>query len=464
MIPQAQFIDTTFQLQLDNTERLTVAQRKAYLQKLRATIINKRAKIEEALYLDLRKNPTEASMTEILPLILEIDHFLKHLTKWTKPHRVANNLFFFGSQAYTVLEPWGMALIISPWNYPFQLPILHLISSIAAGNRTMIKPSEFTPHANAILTEVVNAVFPPKWVQVVEGEVETTTYLLSKPFHHIHFTGSPMVGKIIMEAASKHLSHCTLELGGKSPFIIDDKYNMDQAVQKLILGKYINLGQTCIAPDYILLPTNRKQEFIDSFNRLIQKAFGDEPALSDQLARIINDKQYQRLKRLMNDSLSNGATLYAGGDTIEKERYISPTLIGDLRKDDLLLEEEIFGPILPIVTFDKIADAKAFINARPKPLAMYLFTNDQRWSTYFNEHTSSGALVINDVLLHIMHPNLPFGGANHSGLGYSTGKYGMEDFSHVKPVLKTNKYFTATRFMSYPLSKNLDSILNFMIK
>lgn len=464
MIPQAQYIDTTFQLQLDNKERLTVAQRKAYLQKLRTTIIEKRTKIEEALYLDLRKNPTEASVTEILPLILEIDHFLKHLSQWTKPQRVANNLFFFGSKAYTVLEPWGMALIISPWNYPFQLPLLHLIASIAAGNRTIVKPSEFTPNANAILTEVIHTAFPPKWVQVVEGEVDTNTYLLSKPFHHIHFTGSPAVGKKIMEAASKHLSHCTLELGGKSPIIIDDQYDMDQAVQKLILGKYINLGQTCIAPDYVLLPSNRKQAFIDSFNKLIHKAFGEDPALSNQLARIINDKQYKRLKKLMDDSIINGASLFSGGHVNENERYISPTLIGDIKIGDALLEEEIFGPILPIITFDKIAQAKSFINDRPKPLAMYLFTNDKRWSKYFNEHTSSGALVINDVLLHIMHPNLPFGGANHSGLGYSTGKYGMEDFSHVKPILKTNKYFTATRFMNYPFSKNLERILDFMIR
>lgn len=457
-------IDNTYELQKANQEKLTIQQRKAYLKSLRTTLISHRQQIEEALYLDLKKSSTEASISELLPLILEIDLFIKNMDAWLKPKRVSNNFFFFGAKAYTTLEPWGMALIISPWNYPFQLPILHLISSVAAGNRTIIKPSEFTPNTNKTLIQIINKVFPPKWVQVIEGDADTTTYIIQKGFDHIHFTGSPAVGKKIMAAASEHLTHCTLELGGKSPFIIDDKYDMVRAVQKLILGKFINLGQTCIAPDYVMIPQNRKDEFITTFNQEIQKAFGADPALSDQLARIINEKQFKRLKQHLDDALSNGGTLYYGGETIENERYIAPTLIGDLKENDVLLQEEIFGPIIPIVTFEKISIAKSFILSKPKPLAMYLFTDDHRWINYFNKHTSSGALVVNDVLVHIMHPNLPFGGANNSGLGYATGKFGIEDFSHIKPILKTNKFTSPTNFMHLPIKKSFNKILDYFIK
>lgn len=453
-----------FNIQKSNTYKLSVQDRLDMLDVLMEAIELFEDDIKEALHNDLRKHPIEATLAEIFPLIQEIKIFKKNLKSWAKPEPVKNNLVFKGSEGWLVREPWGQCLIISPWNYPIQLPLLHLISSIAAGNRTIIKPSEIATHSSKVLKEIIESVFPEDWVAVIEGGVETTTQLLQLPFNHIHFTGSTEIGKVIMRSAATHLASCTLELGGKSPFIIDDKYDMRKAVKKIILGKCFNLGQTCIAPDYILVPENRKYELIEVLSATLDETFGDDIELHPQLSRIINKKHFLRVKSLYDEALNNGAVVHHGGIFIEDDLFISPTIISDIDTNSKLLNEEIFGPLIPIVTFKTVMEARDFINSRPKPLAMYLFSDDNRWAHYFSKNTSAGALLINDVMIHIMHPHLPFGGANASGLGYSTGKYGFDNFSHIKPILKVNPIFSPSDIMNYPHSMGLKLALPLLKK
>lgn len=434
-------------------------ERKVYFKNMAKWIREHELEIKNALHKDLRKHPTEAYITEIFPILNEIELFISNLSSWLRPKNVANNLVFTGASASLNLEPKGRCLILSPWNYPFQLPLLHLISCVAAGNTAILKPSEFTPHTNNILKKLIIACFQPQHVTLIEGDVAVSSYLLSLPFDHIHFTGSTKVGKIVMEAAAKNLASCTLELGGKSPFIIDDKYNLEKAIQKLILGKFINLGQTCIAPDYVLIPTNRKDEFIKLLKEKLIKSFGVNAQENENLSRIINVSNHQRLVEMLKEARLAGAEVVFGGAYDVNDLFIEPTVITNIPNDCQLLQDEIFGPLLPIVTYDTVMDAVQFIKQRTKPLAIYLSSNQNKWIEYFNENTSSGALVINDVMVHIMHPNLPFGGVNHSGLGQSTGYFGLKDFSHQKPILKANPIISPTAAMGFPYKENIEKLL-----
>jgi len=456
-------IDNVYQSH-QTADVLPLKERLGLLKQLQQTVLLQQEAIAQALHQDLRKHPTEVLITEIFPLINELKHTRRHLKSWVKPKPVANDLLNFGAKTSLYYEPKGSCLIISPWNYPFQLPLLHLVSSVAAGNRTIIKPSEFTPHTNRILKALVQAVFPKEWVAVIEGDVETTTYLLTKKFDHIHFTGSPAVGKIIMAAAARHLASCTLELGGKSPAIIDDKISVDEAAQKLVFGKFINLGQTCIAPDYVLVPAGRKEAFVTAMVAAIGKAFGADIRANDNLSRIINAKNYHRLMGYIQSAQAAGATLHCGGNGVAEDLYVAPTVISDLPTDHPLLEEEIFGPILPIVTYNGVAEASAFITQRPKPLAMYLFTHQSKWEAYFKQKTSSGALVVNETMIHMTHPNLPFGGVNHSGIGQSTGYFGFKDFTHEKPVLVANRLMSMSTLVGFPYRNRISRFLEWWIK
>lgn len=443
---------------------MDVKERLRLLKDLQLAVLQHQKEIEAALHKDLRKHPTEVLITEIFPLINELKHTRKHLKSWAKAKPVANDLVNFGSKASLVYEPKGQCLIISPWNYPFQLPLLHLVSSVAAGNRTLIKPSEFTPHTNQILDKIVRAVFSEDIVAVVHGAVDATTFLLEQKFDHIHFIGSPAVGKIIMTAAAKNLASCTLELGGKSPVIVDNKIDLSEVAQKLVFGKFLNLGQTCIAPDYVLIPTDRKDAFVQAMKDAITNAFGASIQDSDNLSRIINQHNFQRLQNYITSAKSSGATVLFGGDWDEGQLYIAPTLISDLPADHALLHEEIFGPILPIVTYNGVAEARSFIVNRDKPLAMYLFSNQSKWIEYFKLNTSSGALVVNETMVHMTHPNLPFGGVNHSGIGQSTGYFGFKDFSHEKPVLVANKWLSMSNLVGFPYKDKVYKMLNWWVK
>ena len=461
------FINQTYQLQIDNKDNIrktTVKERISLLKKLECEILAHRNQIVEALHLDFRKSKVEAESTEIFPVLSEIRLFKNKLSDWAKPKSVSNNLVFFGSDAKIQYEPKGNCLIISPWNYPFQLAIVHLVACVAAGNTAIIKPSEFSPNTNLIITKIIKNVFHENHVAVVEGEIEETTHLLSKKFDHIHFTGSPAVGKIVMAAGAKHLSSVTLELGGKSPLIIDDSLNMETIVSKAMWGKLINNGQTCIAPDFILIKEELLQPFIDAFIKHIDCVFNNNPQASPDLARMINAKHFNRVKSLIEDAIAKGASCPYGNVYNETDLYIKPTLLTHLPLDARILKEEIFGPVFPVLTYQSTEEVVSYINQGEKPLALYIFSKKKDFIDQITNQTSSGAVLINETLLHIMHPNLPFGGVNNSGIGSSTGWFGFEDFSHAKPVLNVNQLFSPTKFLNYPYKSFTQSLIDFMIK
>ncbi|MFV0145168.1 aldehyde dehydrogenase family protein [Empedobacter falsenii] len=460
-------IDKIYELQFKNKStirNLTIAQRKVFLLKLEQSILNHRIEIEEALFIDLRKSKVESDSTEIFPVLSEIRLFRKKLNRWSKIKSVSNNLLFFGSKAKIQPEALGNCLIISPWNYPFQLCLLHLVACISAGNTAILKPSEFCPNVSKLLDKIISEVFEQNHVAVIEGQVDETTYLLAKKFDHIHFTGSPKVGKIVMQAGAKHLSSVTLELGGKSPLIIDGSIPMQEVVEKVVWGKLINLGQTCIAPDYIVIKEEFSDQFVDAFITHVENIFGKNPSQSEDLARIVNLQNYNRLKNLITDALEKGAKCPFGNEYKEDELYIKPTLLIDIPKDALIENEEIFGPILPIYTFKEINEVIEYINLKEKPLALYLFSNNLVFIEEIKNQTSSGSVVINETLVHILHPNLPFGGVNHSGIGASTGYEGFKDFSHMKPVLHVNRILSPSKFLNYPYTSTTQKVIDFLMK
>ncbi|WP_353164313.1 aldehyde dehydrogenase family protein [Empedobacter brevis] len=447
-----------------NIRNLSVHQRKEYLLRLEKSILKHRSKIEQALFLDLRKSKVEADSTEIFPVLSEIRLFRRKLNRWSKTKSVSNNLIFFGSKAQIQPESLGNCLIISPWNYPFQLCLLHLVACISAGNTAILKPSEFTPATSEILSKIIEEVFERDHVAIVEGEVEQTTYLLSKKFDHIHFTGSPKVGKIVMEAGAKHLSSVTLELGGKSPLIIDGTIPMQEVVEKAVWGKLINFGQTCIAPDYILIKEEFKDAFVTAFIQHLEKIVGKDPSQSNDLARIINLQNYKRLKIIIEDAIEKGAKCPFGNEYREDELYIKPTLLTDISKDAAIENEEIFGPVFPIYTFKEVNEVIQFIRLKEKPLAIYIFSSNKSFRNKIERQTSSGSVVVNETLVHILHPNLPFGGVNYSGIGASTGYAGFVDFSHLKPILNVNRIFSPSKFLNYPYNSTTQKIIDYLMK
>lgn len=337
-------------------------------------------------------------------------------------------------------------------------------SMYLAGNTAILKPSEFCPNVSKLLDKIISEVFEQNHVAVIEGQVDETTYLLAKKFDHIHFTGSPKVGKIVMQAGAKHLSSVTLELGGKSPLIIDGSIPMQEVVEKVVWGKLINLGQTCIAPDYIVIKEEFSDQFVDAFITHVENIFGKNPSQSEDLARIVNLQNYNRLKNLITDALKKGAKCPFGNEYKEDELYIKPTLLIDIPKDALIENEEIFGPILPIYTFKEINEVIEYINLKEKPLALYLFSNNLVFIEEVKNQTSSGSVVINETLVHILHPNLPFGGVNHSGIGASTGYEGFKDFSHMKPVLHVNRILSPSKFLNYPYTSTTQKVIDFLMK
>lgn len=447
-----------------NIRNLSVHQRKEYLLRLEKSILKHRSEIEQALFLDLRKSKVEADSTEIFPVLSEIRLFRRKLNRWSKTKSVSNNLIFFGSKAQIQPESLGNCLIISPWNYPFQLCLLHLVACISAGNTAILKPSEFTPATSKILSKIIGEVFERDHVAIVEGEVEQTTYLLSKKFDHIHFTGSPKVGKIVMEAGAKHLSSVTLELGGKSPLIIDGTIPMQEIVEKAVWGKLINFGQTCIAPDYILIKEEFKDPFVTAFIQHLEKIVGKDPSQSNNLARIVNLQNYKRLKIIIEDAIEKGAKCPFGNEYREDELYIKPTLLTDISKGAVIENEEIFGPVFPIYTFKEVNEVIEFIRLKEKPLAIYIFSSNKSFRNKIERQTSSGSVVVNETLVHILHPNLPFGGVNYSGIGASTGYAGFVDFSHLKPILSVNRIFSPSKFLNYPYNSTTQKIIDYLMK
>ena len=402
----------------------------------KAVEVTYRDKIREALYKDLRKPATEADLTEVYQIVGEIKHAKKHLWSWMKKQKVPTPLAMIGSSSWIKHESKGVCLIISPWNFPFNLTFGPLVSAIAAGNTVILKPSEMTPHSSAVMSELIKDIFDENEVALVEGEVETSQELLKLPFNHIFFTGSPNVGKIVMRAAAEHLTSVTLELGGKSPTIIDSTANLKTTAKRLVWGKFMNSGQICITPDYVLIQDSIKDKFLSECKTQIKAFFTDDASSSDSYGRIVNQKHFERLVSYIENAKGLNATIETGGEYKSSEKYIEPTIISNLKPESNLLNEEIFGPIMPIITFNKFDEAIDYINKGSKPLALYIYSKSKKTIRKIINNTRAGSTCINNNVVQYTNHHLPFGGSNTSGIGKSHGIFGFKEFSNERSVVK----------------------------
>lgn len=437
-----------------------IAHRIKNLKALKKWLLTHQEDIQSAEFKDLAKPESEVDITEIYPLLSEIRHALRKIKKWTAPKLISGSLTFLGTQAHIHYEPKGTSLIISPWNYPMMLAVGPMISALSAGCTITLKPSEFTPNTNKIIGQMIAELFSPNEVTMVEGDSEAATALLAQPYDHIFFTGSPVVGKVVMSAAAKNLSSVTLELGGKSPTIIDESADINDAAEKISWGKWTNAGQTCIAPDYIFVHQSKQQEFLDAIRQFAQRMYGEK----SNYASIINDRHFQRLTNLLDDGIDKGAQVFFGGESDKDNCVIRPTIITAVNEKMTLLNEEIFGPILPVMTYNSLDEVIAYINERPKPLALYIFSRNKRNRKIIIDRTSSGGVVINDNVLQFGHPNLPMGGVNNSGLGKAHGYQGFLEFSHPKSILKQRTGLTIVKTIYPPYNKWKKKLIALMLK
>ncbi|MEQ8707097.1 MAG: aldehyde dehydrogenase family protein [Phaeodactylibacter sp.] len=416
--------------------RSTARERIQKLGRLKKAVLDRRQAIRDAVYADFKKPAAEADLTEIYAITTEIKHTSRHLKRWMSRHSVGTPLPFLGSSSWVQYEPKGVCLIIAPWNFPLQLAIGPLVSAIAAGNTAIVKPSEHTPHTSAVVREIIADVFDPREVVVVEGAVETATELLKLPFNHIFFTGAPAIGKLVMRAAAEHLASVTLELGGKSPTIIDETADLKTAVRRIAWGKFLNSGQICIAPDYLFVHESKKDEFVRLMAAQLKALYGDDAATSGAYNRMVNAKHFERVEGYLRDAEARGATIEIGGRRDASSDYIEPTVVSGVPDDALLMQEEIFGPVLPIRTFRSLETPLQVINSKEKPLALYLYSKSERNIRHILQGTRAGGTCINNNDVHFMQPNLPFGGSNNSGIGKSHGWYGFEAFSNARAVYR----------------------------
>lgn len=405
--------------------------RKETLIKLLNAIIVHENEIIQALYDDFKKPAFEAVLTETNYVILELKNTIKNLKNWAKPKRVFPSILNFPSTDCIYKEPYGKVLIIAPWNYPFQLALCPLIAAVAAGNQVVVKPSELTPKTSEIIAEIIAKVFDKKHVEAIEGGIDVSQQLLSERWDYIFFTGSVAVGKIVAKAAAENLTPVTLELGGKSPCIIDETANLKLAAKRIAWGKFVNAGQTCIAPDYILIQKDMKSHFVAYLKQEITKAYSKNPRESPDFARIVNVKNWQRLVNIIEAD-----KVIFGGQSDIKDCYIAPTLVNETSLDSPVMKDEIFGPILPILTYKNETEMDCILSRYEKPLALYIFTENHAFSKQIIEKYSFGGGCINDTMVHFSNKRLPFGGVGHSGIGAYHGKLSFDVFSHQKSIVK----------------------------
>ena len=437
------------------------------LRKLADWITSNREAIQQAIYADFRKPPAESDLTEIWTSLTEINHTIKNLNSWMRPRRVSAPLSLLGTRSWVQVEAKGVALIIAPWNYPFYLAVDPLASALAAGNCCIIKPSELTPNTAALLSRLAREVFPANEVLVVEGDKDVATELLKLPWDHIFFTGSPQVGKVVMRAAAEHLSGLTLELGGKSPAVVDETANLRDAAEKIVWGKFINAGQTCVAPDYVLVQHSVKDALVREMQDAIKRLYNPAGAgiqASDSFARIVNNHHFRRLAGLLEDAQTQGATLAQGGTVVESDSYIEPTILTDVPATARVLEEEIFGPLLPVLTFQKLPEVVTYINSRLRPLAQYFFTQSPANCQLLLTAIPAGGAAVNEAVLHFAHPELPTGGVGNSGLGKSHGQAGFLAFSNEKGVMRQRVGLTGIKAMYPPYTGKVQRLINLMVK
>ncbi|MCI0749901.1 MAG: aldehyde dehydrogenase family protein [Nevskiales bacterium] len=430
----------------------TAEERIGRIKRLRDAVLAHRQQLYEAADRDFRKPAPEVDLGELLPVVSEANLAIRKLKKWMKPRGVWPTLLSLGLKGYVQYEPRGRCLIISPWNYPFNLAFGPLVSALAAGNPVILKPSEMTPRLSALMTQIIQAVFTEDEVAIFEGDATVAVALSSLPFDHIFFTGSPRIGKQVMAAAAQHLTGVTLELGGKSPTLVDESADLAAAAANILWGKFTNLGQTCIAPDHVYVHANVKEAFVEHCAALLKTRYGATPQEqmnSPSLARVVNIPHTRRLAALLDDARQKGARILSGGFVSEPDCFVAPTLLDNCAADSTVMQEEIFGPLLPLIPYRDLDEVIDRINAMPKPLALYVWSKSRENIRKVMSRTSSGGACINNTVVQYGHPNLPFGGINHSGMGSAHGQYGFKTFSHERAVVHTRFSLVSMFFPPY---------------
>lgn len=440
---QIEKIHTRQKLYFESGKTRTFEARKQLLKELGERIQAHEQEIYAALKSDLGKSEMEAYMTEVGFIQADISHALKNLRRWMMPQWAATGLINFPGKSSIIKEPYGSVLNIAPWNYPFQLALAPAIGALAAGNTVLIKPSEMAPATAAVIKKLINSHFDPGVLYVMEGGVEATTALLQQKWDYIFFTGSSSVGKIVYKSAAEHLTPVTLELGGKSPTIVHASANLKISARRIVWGKFLNAGQTCVAPDYVLVDQRIKDKFIPLLQAEIESFYGKNPIQNEEYGKIIHEKHFDRLEKYTQD-----ARILYGGASDRNSCKIAPVIVEPKDMNSPLMQDEIFGPILPIVPFSSAGEVVSIIRSKAKPLALYIFSSDSDFTQYILDHTSSGGVSINDVIMHMAGSELPFGGVGESGLGAYHGKYSFDTFSHQKPVLHRQFWLDAP--LRYP--------------
>lgn len=444
----------------------TAEMRIAKLRRLKAIILQRQNELREVLHADFKKPAAEVDLTELQPVLGEINHTISHLKKWMRPASASSPITLIGTKSFVRCEPKGIVLILSPWNYPFNLLISPLVAAIAAGNCVVVRPSDKVRRTSEFIKNLLEEVFPVDEVAVFTGPSAIANALLELPFDHVLFTGSAKVGRQVMNAAAAHLASVTLELGGQSPVIVDETADAKVAAERVVWGKFLNAGQTCVAPNHVFVHESKSREFVAYAKTLLEKRYGATPAArreSPDFARIVDQASCMKLSALVHEAVNQGAKLEIGGENDVSERYLAPTLLSNVTDDSPVMREELFGPVLPIITYRALDEVFASIHKRGKPLAMYIFSTDSaRIETLMNT-TSAGGTVINNVIIHLGNPNLPFGGVGESGFGSYHGHYGFRTFSHERAVVNQG-VFSPIKLFYPPYGERVRKLLGFLTR
>ena len=442
---------------------LPLSHRRARLKALRAELIKRRPELHAALRADLNRPEVDCDLNELMPVKVSIDHVLANLRTWAQTDRLPLPLTLIPGRAEVIQEPKGVALIVSPWNFPVNLCLVPLVYALAAGNTVCLKPSELAPASAAFIASLVAAVFPPDEVCVVQGDANVAIALLEQPWNHIFFTGSPAVGSKVMAAASRYLASVTLELGGKSPVFVHESYGAEAAGARVAWAKGLNAGQVCIAPDYVLVPTALRDDFLKGFKAGIERHYGSQPSANTDWVRIISARHWDRLKEWLDEAVESGAQVWQPDAPDRARLYFPPTLIWDAPEHIQVSCSEIFGPILPVFTYASIEDALARVNASPKPLVLTVMSHAKSWTDRILRETRAGGTVVNEFFLHYMHPDLPFGGVNNSGIGKSHGIWGFREFSNARGVYRRGR-FSPTMLLAPPYKGWVKKVVGWLVK
>lgn len=422
-----------------HVRQTTATVRKKKLRRLADGLRDHRETLHDALHADFQKAPVEVDLTEIKTVTQEAEYAIAHLEDWMASDRVSSSVLFTGTRAEIQYEPKGVVLIMAPWNYPVMLTLSPLVGAIAAGNCVVLKPSEHAPHTADVLTDLISDLYDPREITVVTGGPDVAQSLTAQPFDHIYFTGSPAIGRQVMAAAAEHLASVTLELGGKSPAIVDGTAHLETAASRIAWSKFTNAGQTCIAPDYVLAHEDIHDDLVDHLDTVIHEFYGDTPQeqqASNDYARLIHDNHYSRTVDLLTEAQSAGASIPIGGERDHSENYVAPTVLTNVPQETALMQEEIFGPLLPVLQFQTLDEALDVVNERPTPLSLYVFSEEEDTVDGVLRHTSAGTTCVNEGFIHFINPRLPFGGKGESGLGRAHGHRTFLEFSNERSVLR----------------------------